>query len=94
MYLVVGDTAALVQQQTVETSQVLAWWFRRAGARLQLNGVKTHFMFLVSPQRKATGQLEGGFLLPRGLVEQSKEKLLGVTFTSTMSLMSMILHGN
>ena len=47
MHLVMGYTAALVQQLTVETSQVLAWWFRRA--RLQLNGNKTHFMFLASP---------------------------------------------
>jgi len=93
MFLIRRKTVVAVKEAITGAYSVLQEWFQKS--KLKLNSDKTHFMFLVSPQKAGTLDLTGKVNFGGEAIEPSeKERILGVTLGSRMSLRHHLMEGD
>ena len=92
MVLLTRKTPAALKEAAETAYQILAPWFRRA--KLQLNAVKTHWVYFATQQKKnciyeIPLNLEG-----RRVKASKSEKVLGVTLEGNLSMREHISRGD
>ena len=94
------DIMFLIRRRSVEEVKlaisgaygILSDWFLKS--KLKLNSDKTHFMYLVSPQKAGTLDLTGSVDVGGDQIKPSdKERILGVTLGSRMSMRHQLMEG-
>ena len=92
MFLIRRKTVMAVKETITNAYEVLAKWFLKS--KLKLNSDKTHFMYLASPQKAAAVDLTGEVNVGGDMIEPSeKERILGVTIGSRMTMKYQLLEG-
>ena len=92
MFMIRRKTSGAVKEAITRAYEVLASWFLKS--KLKLNSDKTHFMYMVSPQKAGAVDLTGTVNVGGDLIEPSdKERILGVTLSSRMSMKHQLIEG-
>ena len=93
MFLIRRKSVNDIKNAISAAFQVLSDWFLKS--KLKLNSDKTHFMYLVSPQKAGTVDLTGSVNVGEDEIEPSdKERILGVTIGSRMSMKHQLMEGD
>ena len=93
MFIIRRKSVTEIKNAISAAFQVLSDWFLKA--KLKLNSDKTHFMYLISPQKAGTVDLTGSVDVGEDKIKPSdKERILGVTLGSRMSMKHQLMEGD